>query len=381
VDRVYLDYAATSPMDTKTVDRMLPFFTQQFGNPSSLHFFGQQADHAVDEARNAILRLFKSMDHDLVFTSGGTESDNLALKGITTPVNLTQKKRILISPVEHPAVDRTAKRLDQYGIARVEKLRVDNYGLVIKEDLQEKLSGTSLVSVVWANNEIGTINDIGVIAKICHGSGALLHTDAVQAATHLDINVSELNVDMLSIGAHKFSGPKGVGCLIIRKSINLDSQNVGGGQEGGIRGGTHNVPLIVGMQAALEITCQGRESTILHLTHLRDQIIAEILKRVPGSYLTGHPVYRLPNHASFVFEGLSGQDLVISLDMAGFSVSSGSACKVGNPSPSQVLLAIGIPEDLAMGALRVTVGRNTTEEEVSSFLKVIPQIIHNLRNG
>jgi len=381
VDRVYLDYAATSPMDTKTVDRMLPFFTLQFGNPSSLHFFGQQADHAVDDARNVILRLYKSLDYDLVFTSGGTESDNLALKGSSTPRDQTRKKKILISPVEHPAIDKTAKRLEMDGIAQIDQLRVDNYGLLLYEDLKEKLPDTSLVSVVWANNEIGTINDIGVIAKMCHGSGALLHTDAVQAAAHLDINLSELGIDMLSIGGHKFGGPKGVGCLIIRKSIKLNSQNVGGGQEGGIRGGTHNVPLIVGMQAALELACEERESTNLHLIHLRDQIIAEILKKVSGSYLTGHPVYRLPNHASFVFEGVRGQDLVISLDMAGFSVSSGSACKVGNPSPSQVLLAIGIPEDLAMGALRVTVGRNTTENEVSSFLKVFPKIIRNLRNG
>ena len=379
--RVYLDYAATSPMDTKTVDRMLPFFTLQFGNPSSLHFFGQQADHAVDDARNVILRLYKSLDYDLVFTSGGTESDNLALKGSSTPRDQTRKKKILISPVEHPAIDKTAKRLEMDGIAQIDQLRVDNYGLLLYEDLKEKLPDTSLVSVVWANNEIGTINDIGVIAKMCHGSGALLHTDAVQAAAHLDINLSELGIDMLSIGGHKFGGPKGVGCLIIRKSIKLNSQNVGGGQEGGIRGGTHNVPLIVGMQAALELACEERESTNLHLIHLRDQIIAEILKKVSGSYLTGHPVYRLPNHASFVFEGVRGQDLVISLDMAGFSVSSGSACKVGNPSPSQVLLAIGIPEDLAMGALRVTVGRNTTENEVSSFLKVFPKIIRNLRNG
>lgn len=381
MDRVYLDYAATSPMDTKTVDRMLPFFTLQFGNPSSLHFFGQQADHAVDDARNVILRLYKSLDYDLVFTSGGTESDNLALKGSSTPRDQTRKKKILISPVEHPAIDKTAKRLEMDGIAQIDQLRVDNYGLLLYEDLKEKLPDTSLVSVVWANNEIGTINDIGVIAKMCHGSGALLHTDAVQAAAHLDINLSELGIDMLSIGGHKFGGPKGVGCLIIRKSIKLNSQNVGGGQEGGIRGGTHNVPLIVGMQAALELACEERESTNLHLIHLRDQIIAEILKKVSGSYLTGHPVYRLPNHASFVFEGVRGQDLVISLDMAGFSVSSGSACKVGNPSPSQVLLAIGIPEDLAMGALRVTVGRNTTENEVSSFLKVFPKIIRNLRNG
>jgi len=381
VDRVYLDYAATSPMDPRTVDRMLPFFTQQFGNPSSLHYFGQQADSAVDLARNAILRLFKSLDHDLIFTSGGTESDNLALKGVTTPNSQSRMKKILLSPVEHPAVDKTAKRLEQDGTVQIDQLRVDKYGLILHNDLQKKLTGTTLASVVWANNEIGTINDIGKIAQICHKSGALLHTDAVQAAAHLNINLNETNVDMLSIGAHKFSGPKGVGCLVFRKTINLDSQIVGGGQESGKRGGTHNVPLIVGMQAALEMAYKDRESINIHLTNLRDQIIAEILKNIPGSYLTGHPVYRLPNHASFVFEGVKGQELVIALDMAGFSVSSGSACKVGNPSPSQVLLALGIPEDLAMGALRVTVGRNTKEDEVRSFLDVLPNIVNNLRNG
>jgi cysteine desulfurase len=381
MDRIYLDYAATSPMDLETVNRMLPFFTEQFGNPSSLHYLGQQADHAVETARKTILQLFKSSDYDLVFTSGGTESDNLAIKGVMNPINQKQKKRILISAIEHPAIEKTAKRLASDGIADIDELRVDNYGLIINEELQEKISGTSLVSVVWANNEIGTVNDIKVIAQICHRDGVLFHTDAVQAAAHININLKELDIDMLSIGAHKFSGPKGVGCLVYKKSIKLDSQNVGGGQEAGLRGGTHNVPLIVGMQAALEKVYRERESINLQMTHLRDQIIDDTLQKIQGSYLTGHPTSRLPNHASFVFEGVKGQDLVLALDMAGFSVSSGSACKVGNPSPSQVLLAIGIPPDLAMGALRVTVGRNTKENEVRSFLEVLPQIIRNLRNG
>jgi cysteine desulfurase len=381
MDRIYLDYAATSPMDLETVNRMLPFFTEQFGNPSSLHYLGQQADHAVETARKTILQLFKSSDYDLVFTSGGTESDNLAIKGVMNPINQKQKKRILISAIEHPAIEKTAKRLASDGIADIDELRVDNYGLIINEELQEKISGTSLVSVVWANNEIGTVNDIKVIAQICHRDGVLFHTDAVQAAAHININLKELDIDMLSIGAHKFSGPKGVGCLVYKKSIKLDSQNVGGGQEAGLRGGTHNVPLIVGMQAALEKVYRERESINLQMTHLRDQIIDDTLQKIQGSYLTGHPTSRLPNHASFVFEGVKGQDLVLALDMAGFSVSSGSACKVGNPSPSQVLLAIGIPPDLAMGALRVTVGRNTKENEVRYFLEVLPQIIRNLRNG
>lgn len=381
MDRIYLDYAATSPMDLETVNRMLPFFTEQFGNPSSLHYLGQQADHAVEKARRTILQLFKSSDYDLVFTSGGTESDNLAIKGVTSPINQKQKKRILISAIEHPAIEKTAKRLASDGMAEIDELRVDNFGLILNEELHDKLNGTSLVSVVWANNEIGTVNDIKVIAQICHRNGVLFHTDAVQAAAHININLEELDIDMLSIGAHKFSGPKGVGCLVYKKSIKLDSQNVGGGQEAGLRGGTHNVPLIVGMQATLEKVYRERESINLQMTHLRDQIIDETLQKIPGSYLTGHPTSRLPNHASFVFEGVKGQDLVLALDMAGFSVSSGSACKVGNPSPSQVLLAIGIPPDLAMGALRVTVGRNTKENEVHSFLEVLPQIIRNLRNG
>ncbi len=381
MDKVYLDYAATSPMDRGTVERMLPFFTEKFGNPSSLHYYGQQADHAVDLARNAILGLLKSQEHDLVFTSGGTESDNLALKGVATANNHGNKKKILISPVEHPAVEKTAKRLEQDGTSQIELLRVDKYGLVLHDDLLGKIAGTTLVSIVWANNEIGTINNIGKIIQICHKDGVLFHTDAVQAAAHLNIDLHELDIDLLSIGAHKFSGPKGVGCLAFRKSINLDSQNVGGGQEGGVRGGTHNVPLIVGMQAALEMAYQDRESINRHLIHLRDQIITETINKIPGSHLTGHPINRLPNHASFVFEGVRGQDLVIALDMAGYSVSSGSACKVGNPSPSQVLLAIGIPGDLAMGALRVTVGRNTKEDEIRSFLEVLPKIVSNLRNG
>lgn len=381
MDRVYLDYAATSPMELKTVERMLPYFSQKFGNPSSLHYFGQQADHAVDSARNAMLGLLGASEHDLVFTSGGTESDNLALKGVSNAKGQNAKKTIIISPVEHPAVDKTAKRLEEDGTAEILQLRVDNYGFIILEDLQEIITDSTLVSVVWANNEIGTINDMAKIGQICHNRGVLLHTDAVQAAAHININLKEFDIDLLSLGAHKFGGPKGVGGLIYRKSITIEPQNIGGGQENGKRGGTHNVPLIIGMQAAMELVCQERESVNLRLTQLRDQIIVKTLKNIPGSFLTGHPVHRLPNHASFVIEGVKGQDLVIALDMAGFSVSSGSACKVGNPSPSQVLLAIGIPGDLAMGALRVTVGRNTKEDEVRSFLDVLPKIVRNLRNG
>ncbi len=381
MDRVYLDYAATTPMDQQTVDRMLPYFTQQFGNPSSLHYFGQQAEHAVDSARKSMLALLGATEHDLAFTSGGTESDNLALKGVSISQNQGHKKKIILSPVEHPAVEKTAKRLEEDGTAEIRRLRVDKFGQILHNGLENEIYDATLVSVVWANNEIGTINDIAKIAQICHSRGVLLHTDAVQAAAHININLKKLDIDLLSIGAHKFGGPKGVGGLVYRKSTNLESQNIGGGQENGKRGGTHNVPLIVGMQAAFEVSYQERESRNRHLLHLRDQIIEEVLHKIQGSYLTGHPVYRLPNHASFVFEGIKGQDLVIALDMAGFSVSSGSACKVGNPSPSQVLLAIGIPEELAMGALRVTVGRKTTEDEIRSFCEALPKIVNNLRNG
>lgn len=382
MDRVYLDYAATTPMDPIAVKVMLPFFSTDFGNPSSLHYFGQQNETAVENARKSFLKMMGSVEYELVFTSGGTESDNLAIKGLFNPNIPLSGQKILISPVEHPAITNTCELLErQFGVI-IDKLRVDNNGIIDLDDLQTRIDNTvSVVSVIWGNNEIGTINDVEKIASICREKGVPFHTDAVQAAAYLDINLEKSDIALVSFGAHKFYGPKGVGGLLKRKTIKLIPQNVGGSQENGLRAGTQNVPLIVGMQAAYELAIHHRKMVNEHLIKLRDMVIHEVVKNIPGTYLTGHPTQRLPNHASFVFEGVRGQDLVIGLDMAGFAVSSGSACKVGNPSPSEVLIAIGISENLAQGALRVTVGKNTNESEVRDFLKALINLVKELRKG
>lgn len=379
MDRVYLDYAATTPVDHQVVLSMIPYFENNYGNPSSIHYLGQSAEQALSLARQRILLLSGAANAELIFTSGGTESDNLAIRGIVESKN-ENKHKILLSPVEHPAVSNTCERFKDRFI--VNKLRVDKYGLLDIEYLKKSIDyDTLLVSVIWGNNEIGTINDIKQIGKICREKNVIFHTDAVQAAAHLDINFGESNIDMLSFGAHKFYGPKGVGGLIKLKGLKLSSQITGGSQENNTRAGTSNVPLIKGMEKAYELLHEEFDKNDNHKKHLRDTLIEGVLKNISGSYLTGHPDKRLPNHASFVIEGVRGQDLVIGMDMAGFSISSGSACKVGNPSPSQVLLAMGIPEDLAIGAIRVTVGKNTTETEVNSFLTELSKLVKTLRKS
>ncbi len=378
MDRVYLDYAATTPVDHPVVQSMLSYFEVDFGNPSSIHYYGQLAENAISQARHDLLVMMGAAKADLIFTSGGTESDNLAIRGLLTGNGKNHKAKILISPIEHPAVNNTCLELS--GQVDVNKLRVDNTGLIDMTYLKEKLDGEiSLVSVIWGNNEIGTVNDITSIGRLCNSKGVIFHTDAVQATAHLNINWDEMNVDLLSFGAHKFYGPKGIGGLVKSKNVKIHPQITGGGQENNLRAGTSNIPLIMGMVKAYELIKENRDKYNQHATHLRDILINEITTKIPGSFLTGHPVQRLPNHASFVFEGVRGQDLVVGLDMAGFSVSSGSACKVGNPSPSQVLLAIGIPEELARGALRVTVGKTTTEKEIRTFITVLTKLINDLR--
>ena len=379
MDRIYLDYAATTPVDQQVIQCMIPYFETHFGNPSSIHFMGQSAEHALATARKNISKLMGASTEELIFTSGGTESDNLAIKGLVSRKQ-EGKRRILISPVEHPAVSNTCEKLQDD--VEIIKLRVDKYGLIDIENLRNVInSETSLVSVIWGNNEIGTINDIEQLGHICRDQKVLFHTDAVQAAAHLKINFDESNIDLLSFGAHKFHGPKGVGGLLISKEVQLIPQITGGSQENNMRSGTSNIPLIKGMEKAYELLQDEAEKKNSHKKHLRDILIDGVTKKIPGSYLTGHPEKRLPNHASFVIEGVRGQDLVIGMDMAGFSISSGSACKVGNPSPSEVLLAIGIPEDLAIGAIRVTVGKNTTESEIKAFLSELQKLVNTLRRN
>ena len=381
MDRVYLDYAATTPLDPKVLAVMTPYFTEIFGNPSSSHYYGQQAEGILEECRIKVAKMLGAQSDDIIFTASGSEGDNLALRGTAfMQKELYGKDTLLISPVEHPAIANTAKQLrDRFGFKLVE-LRIDKFGQIILDDLREKAGElTAIVSVIYANNEIGTINPVDEIAALCHEKGIPFHSDAVQACAHLDINTSRENIDLLSFAAHKFYGPKGVGALVRRNGIKLLAHTTGGKQENKLRGGTHNVPGIVGLTAALEIALAEREKENKKLVHLRDKLIQSVLSEIPGAYLTGHPVNRLPNHASFVFDGIVGNDLVISLDMAGFACSSGSACKVGDPKPSKVLLALGLEPDTAIGSLRVTLGKYNTEEQIDRFLDALRGAIKQLR--
>lgn len=383
MDRIYLDYAATTPVDKRVIETMVPFFDGVFGNPSSAHYFGQMAEGEVESARNQISNLFHSPGYEVIFTSGGSESDNLAIRGAALAARKNRgADRILISSVEHEAINKTAHQLqNEYGF-KIDKLRVDNNGQLdihyLEEILDEK---TALVSVIYGNNEIGTINPIVEISTICHKKGIIFHTDAVQAEAHINIDLQQIDADLLSISAHKFYGPKGIGALIKKRSVDLTPQITGGKQEGDFRAGTHNVPNIVGFAKALEIKSTRNNNESLRLSKLRDLLISEVLDSIPDCQLTGHPTNRLPNHASFVFSGIDGNELLITLDMAGFAVSSGSACKVGNPTASEVLLALGINQQLAMGSLRITFGRMTTEEHIEKILDTLPIVIDKLRHG
>lgn len=380
-DRVYLDYAATTPTDPRVVEAMLPYFHTTFGNPSSVHGWGQEAEAALETSRARLARILGCSPAEIVITSGGSESDNLALRGVA----FAERERrgadhLLISPVEHDAVARTAQDLAAVHGFHVEWLRVDAYGRVSVGDVRRHLRPeTALVSVIHANNEIGTVNPIRDLASACREKGVPFHTDAVQGASQLSIRVEDLGVDLLSIGAHKFYGPKGVGALFVRKGLRLVPAQTGGSHEQGRRAGTPNVPLIVGMACAMEIVAAERELHAAHFSGLRDRILHEVPQRIAGTRITGHPSERLPNHASFVFQGLDGNALLAGLDLAGYAVSSGSACKTGDPKPSEVLLALGLPAEWALGSLRVTVGRPTTEGDVEGFLQVLPSIVERLR--
>jgi len=380
---VYLDHAATTPADPRVLEAMLPYFQETFGNPSSIHRWGQAAEAAVEDARRSVARVLGCSPEEIVFTSCGSESDNLALRGAALAEReLRQATHLLTTPVEHPAVLRTARHLAEHAGFELEMIPVDGDGRVDPKTLESRLrSGTALVSVIYANNEIGTINPIRELAAVCRARGIPFHTDAVQAASQLEVEVGELGVDLMSLGAHKFYGPKGAGALYVRQGIGLVPAQTGGSQEHGLRAGTHNVPLIVGMAEALRLTDLERETQAEHFRMLRDRLIAGVLEGIPEARLTGHPTERLPNHASFVFRGLDGNALVAALDMAGYGCSSGSACKTGSPEPSEVLTAIGLPREWALGSLRVTVGRRTTIADIDGLLEVLPGMVARLRKA
>ncbi len=382
MDRIYLDYAATTPMDKLVLDAMMPYFYDDFGNPSSVHFFGQKAEAAIDASRSSIAKLLNTDSENIYFTSGGSESDNLAVRGAAIAQNRkTNANTILISPVEHHAISWTAKQLAEDFGFEIKTLRVDNYGKVDIQSLEQTLKNNkvAVVSVVYANNEIGTINPISELGEICRRFEVPFHSDTVQACAHLKVDFSNENLDMLSVSGHKLYGPKGIGLFVKQKTIKVIPQITGGKQENKIRAGTHNVPGIIGLAKAMVLADQARSQENEKLVSLRDKLINFVINNIPGSKLTGHPTDRLPNHASFVFDKLSGNDLVIALDMAGIACSSGSACKVGDPKPSDILLGIGVEPNLAKGSLRVTLGKYSTEEHIDRLIEVLPGLVEKLR--
>jgi cysteine desulfurase len=379
--QVYLDYAATTPIEPRVMQAMMPYFSEEFGNPSSYHYYGQSAENALENARDKVAKYFQCLPAEVIFTSCGTESDNLALRGVAIQALKERGARhILITPVEHHAVSRTAQQLSNFYGFELEYLPVDQFGRVDIDDLTNHIrQDTALVSVIYANNEIGTINPLGAIGDICHSRGVTFHTDAVQAGGYLSLNVNSLHADLVSIGAHKFYGPKGIGVLFVRQGTSMIPAQTGGGQEFGLRSGTQNIPYIVGLAEALEIAQTEKENRILAVKHLRDHLIGTVLEEISDVQLTGHPDERLPNHASFVFYGVDGNALLMMLDIEGFACSSGSACKTGNPEPSEVLSSLGITRDWALGSLRVTLGNLTTAAEIEEFLLVLPKVISKLR--
>jgi cysteine desulfurase len=380
-NRVYLDYAASTPVDPLVMEAMLPYFTEIFANSSATHYDGQRAEAGIDEARETIAKQLHCATDEIIFTSGGSESDNLALRGAALAGRSERSaNHVLITPVEHQAVGSTARQLAEVYGFEVEEIPVNSMGQVDPQRVADRIrKDTAVVSAIYGNNEIGTINPVGEIARICAEKGIPFHTDAVQAAAYLPIDLSAMPVSLMSGCAHKFYGPKGAGFLFKRKEIHLVSQQRGGNHEFKLRAGTHNTPGIVGMGAAFKLLYQQMGEYTAHYTSLRDRLIEGVLKNIPDAQLTGSPALRLPNHASFVFEGIPSNTLVMMLDAAGYACSSGSACKSGNPTPSTVLLAMGYPERMASGSLRVTVGRQTTLPQVELFLEKLQDVVQYLR--
>jgi len=377
--RVYLDHAATTPVDPEVAELMAQVLREVPGNPSSIYAEGRRARALVDRARDEVAQAIGADPAEIVFTSGGTEADNLALRGVLA-AREGEADGIVTSAIEHHAVLDTARDLASHGRARVTVLAVDRDGRVDPESVSAAIDArTALVSVMHGNNEIGTLQPVDEIGSVCRSRGVAFHSDAVQTVGALEIDVRAMPVDLLSVNAHKFYGPKGVGALYVRKGTRIATVQTGGGQEKGRRTGTENVAGIVGLGAAMRIAVARRAVESARQATLRDRLIAGVKARIPDAMVTGHPAERLPNNASFCFSGTQGEALVVSLDLEGFSVSSGSACTSGDTEPSHVLLALGLPREVAQGSLRVTLGRDTTEHDVDAFLAALPPIVARLR--
>jgi len=376
--RIYLDYAATTPTHPEVVKAMLPYFTEVFGNPSSLYSYGQEAKGAIEEARGKVAGLIGARDEEIVFTSGGTEADNFAIKGLAY-TNESQKNHIITSSIEHHAVIETCKFLEKRGFS-VTYLPVDEYGLIDPDDVKKAIiNKTILISVMHGNNEIGTIEPIANIGRIAQETGVYFHTDAVQTVGHIPVDVSELRVDLLSMSAHKLYGPKGVGALYIRKGTKLIPFMHGGEQERRRRASTENVPAIVGFGKAVELAGQEMGEESEWLPHLRGRLIKGLQERIDHTCLNGHPLKRLPNNANISVEFVEGESMLLNLDLEGICVSTGSACSSSSLEPSHVLLATGLSPEQAHGSLRFSLGKWTTEEDIDRVLEVLPRVVARLR--
>jgi cysteine desulfurase len=381
MDRIYLDHAATTPVDPEVAEAMSRILRETHGNPSSIYAEGRAARAAVDRARDEVSAAINAEPSEIVFTSGGTEADNLALRG-ALKARRDERDGLVTTAIEHHAVIDTARDLERHAHVRVDVVGVDRYGFVDPEAIRDAIDErTSLVSVMHANNEIGTIEPIAEIGALCRDEGVTFHSDAVQTVGALEVDVRKIPVDLLSINAHKFYGPKGVGALYVRRGTRIATMQTGGGQEKGRRTGTENVAGIVGLGVAMRIARERRATESPRQAGLRDRLIAGVRARVPDAVLNGHPVQRLPNNASFCIPGTDGESLIIALDLEGFAVSSGSACTSGETEPSQVLLALGLDRELAKGSLRVTVGRSTTEEHVDRFVDALSRVVTRLRDS
>ena len=376
--KVYLDNAATTALSPKVLEKMMPYLTDIYGNASSPHSFGQTARIGVEHAREQVARAINADPSEIVFTGCGTESDNTVLFGVAERY-AKKGDHIITTNVEHHAILHSCAALEKKGI-KVTYLPVDKDGLVTPEQVRDAITDkTILVSVMFANNEVGTIMPIPEIAAVCHEKGVLFHTDAVQAAGHIPIDVKAMGIDMLSISGHKFHGPTGVGVLYERKGIRLPSYIIGGEQEKGRRAGTENVAGIVGLGEALELAVTNMSETSARMTRMRDRLIEGIEATIPEVKLNGHRTKRLPNNVNFSIKYIEGESILLMLDMAGIAASSGSACTSGSLDPSHVLLALGLTHEVAHGSVRMTLGDDTTDEDIDYVLETLPKVAHRLR--
>lgn len=376
--RIYLDHAATTPVKPEVLEAMLPFFTERFGNASSIYSLGRESKKAIEEAREKVAVALGAQPREIFFTGSGTEADNWAIKGAAY-ANRQKGNHIITTSIEHHAVLHTCQYLESDGF-EVTYLPVDEYGRVTAEQVRSAIKpSTILVSVMYANNEIGTIQPIGEIGKVTREKGVLFHTDAVQAIGNVRIHVEELNIDLLSLSSHKFYGPKGVGALYVRKGTKMISFLHGGAQERGRRASTENVAGVVGLGRAIEVAVQNLDAHNARLHAMRERTIQEVMNRIPFVKLNGHREHRLPGNCNFSFEFIEGESLLLMLDMKGIAASSGSACTSGSLDPSHVLLAIGLPHEIAHGSLRITFGETNSEEDVDYLMEVLPTIVQRLR--